>query len=131
MRRSGTEYRTSVEIGNDLELLLLIKDHNNEAVALDDAELRALVKENPEDLDDDAVSEFSDITLTEGTTGAVAIRMTAADTAALTFGQTYYWDLKVTLPDDHPAYPGRQYTPVYGQLTADQIITRSSEAAPS
>jgi hypothetical protein len=123
--RPGTEYDATVPIGNDFELRHTVTDDLDAAVNLTSATLKALVKSSKEDADSAAVATFT-VTVLSAAAGTVKMLLPDTETAKLSPGVTYYYDLHVTLPAAHASYPSFDGTPIWGRLTATRIVTRST-----
>ena len=123
--RTGTESSYTVAIGTDFEIRHTVQDDESAAVDLTDATLKALVKTSQDDADAAAVATFT-VTVISAAAGTVKMVLPDTETAKLSAGHTYYYDLHVTLPDDHVTYADFDDTPIWGKLTAKQITTRSS-----
>lgn len=123
--RTGTEKNLTVVSGADLVILHTVSDDEGTAVDLTDADLAALVKADVADADADAVAAFT-VSVVSAAAGTVKMTLPETETAKLTHRVTYYYDLHVTLPADHADLPNLDDTPIWGTLTARQIVTRSS-----
>ena len=122
---TGTHEDYTVKIGTDFEITATIKDDLGAAVSLTGATLRALVKTSLKDADAAAIATFT-VTVVSAAAGTVKLVLPDTETAKLTAGGEYVYDLHVTLPADHATYPSFDDTPLWGTLFAVQIATRST-----
>jgi hypothetical protein len=122
--RTGTESNHVAVIGTDFVLTHTIQDDLSVAVDLTGATMHALVKDDPEDTDANAVAT---ITCAFVATASGQVKMTLPDTetAKLTAGTIYYFDMHVTLGTAHATYPSFDDTPIWGTLKAMWPTTRS------
>jgi hypothetical protein len=123
--RTGTQYNATVAIGTDYELRHTITDDLGVAVDLTSATLRALVKRSNADADGSAVATFT-VSVVSAAAGTVKMVLPDTETAKLSEGEFYYYDLHVLLPAGHASYPSLDDTPLWGLLRATRITTRST-----
>lgn len=80
---------------------IVIPDQANQVVDLTGASFTLIVKELEADLDADAIFTLStaggEIVITSATLGTIQIDATAAKSSLLTAGQSYFWQLRMTL----------------------------------
>jgi len=80
---------------------IVIPDQANQVVDITGASFVFIVKELEADLDADAIFTLStagsEIAITSATLGTIQIDATAAKSSLLTAGQSYFWQLRMTL----------------------------------
>ena len=123
--RTGTERNEVVMIGTDLVITHTVTDDNDAAVDLTNASYKALVKASADDADAAKVAEFT-VDVVSAPAGTMKLTLPDTETAKLTDGTTYYYDLHVKLPASHATYPNFDDTPLWGRLVAKRIITRAT-----
>ncbi len=122
---TGTEKNYVVKIGADLVITHTVVDDLSVAVDLTGATFKALVKNSLDDTDAEKVATFTCATVTPSA-GTMKLTLPDTETAKLTDGNLYYYDLHVTLSATHASYPSFDDVPLWGELRAMRPATRAS-----